>query len=293
MAESTQTAKPYRVHNWVLFAAQAPVAVVMRRGPKRKWRLIHWDLATDTFTLGQWMGGQIFLCDLSPFGTHLLYHAIQYRALLRYRYRKSPMPAFARPYDPLNTISLPDRKIRSHRKTPRYQRLAAGRLEPSDFTQGWTAISRPPYFSALAVWPTRGFGRRGAVFLSPRAVGCFQSADTFELVENVPRPVDFRIRSVPAEYHSLPSALKPAYSARDPDNAEAWAAVEAAGAVDIDWATAHASPDLLFSADGCIFRVRNWRALSPNRLLASASLLYDLRPMAFESIPPPPEALRW
>ena len=63
----------------VLFAAAAPRAVILRRGPRTHWRLITWDLRKDIFTPGQWMVGLVRLCDLSPFGDKIIYWAAQHR----------------------------------------------------------------------------------------------------------------------------------------------------------------------------------------------------------------------
>ena len=55
-------------------------AVVFRRGPSSCVAVIGWDLAKDTFTVGQWLRGRIyhFRCDLSPDGEYLLYFAAKY-----------------------------------------------------------------------------------------------------------------------------------------------------------------------------------------------------------------------
>ena len=55
-------------------------AVVFRRGPASCVAVIGWDLATDTFKVGQWLRGRIypFRCDLSPKGEYLLYFAAKY-----------------------------------------------------------------------------------------------------------------------------------------------------------------------------------------------------------------------
>jgi len=59
---------------FVLFARDADVAVVFRRGPSRWTQVIRWDTATDTFTDGAWFKGRIYAerCDLSPDGALLL-----------------------------------------------------------------------------------------------------------------------------------------------------------------------------------------------------------------------------
>lgn len=58
-------------------AADAPVAVLLRRGVSRdQWELIRWDLETDTFTAGQWLLGKHLHgkdAALSPDGRFLAY----------------------------------------------------------------------------------------------------------------------------------------------------------------------------------------------------------------------------
>ncbi|HAP39973.1 MAG TPA: hypothetical protein DCQ94_09465, partial [Nitrospira sp.] len=67
---------PPRLH--VLLAREAPVGLVIRRGPSRQVCTMRWDRRTDTVTLGQWFNGRIYerRCDLSPDGTHFLYFAM-------------------------------------------------------------------------------------------------------------------------------------------------------------------------------------------------------------------------
>ena len=73
------TATPPRLH--VLIARHAPRAVVIRRGPSRFACTLAWDLATDTFSLGQWVRARLYerRCDLSPDGRHLIYFALNGR----------------------------------------------------------------------------------------------------------------------------------------------------------------------------------------------------------------------
>ncbi|MEK6804025.1 MAG: hypothetical protein AABZ34_15370 [Nitrospirota bacterium] len=62
----------------MLLAREAPVGLVIRRGPSRQVCTLLWDRRTDTFTLGQWFKGRIYerRCDLSPDGTHFIYFAM-------------------------------------------------------------------------------------------------------------------------------------------------------------------------------------------------------------------------
>ncbi|MFZ4635281.1 MAG: hypothetical protein ACOYNO_13840, partial [Saprospiraceae bacterium] len=77
---------PPRLH--VLLASQAPVGIVIRRGPSRQYCTLLWNRQTDSFTLGQWLKGRIYehRSDLSPDGKHFLYFAMNAR-----RSHKGPM----------------------------------------------------------------------------------------------------------------------------------------------------------------------------------------------------------
>jgi hypothetical protein len=65
----------------VLPAAEAPRAVVLRRGPSPWVHVLLWHTDTDEMEPGAWFRGRIYedRCDLSPDGTLLLYFAFQGR----------------------------------------------------------------------------------------------------------------------------------------------------------------------------------------------------------------------
>lgn len=109
------------------FASQAPVAVLLRRGPSNWVQMIRWNLHNDSFEAGQWLKGRIYpeFSELSADGKLLLYSA---------------------------------------RKTNGW--TLRGR---NDIGETWTAISRPPYFTALALWPN-GCWTGGGVFTAARGV---------------------------------------------------------------------------------------------------------------------------
>jgi hypothetical protein len=68
-----------RIH--VLLARDAPVGVVIRRGPSKQVCTILWDRRTDELRPGQWFKGRIYECrsDLSPDGKLLIYFAMNGR----------------------------------------------------------------------------------------------------------------------------------------------------------------------------------------------------------------------
>src|SRR5256885_597888 len=67
---------PARLH--ALLARDAPIGVVIRRGPAKSVCTILWNRATDKFKLGQWLRGRIYerRADISPDGRHLIYFAM-------------------------------------------------------------------------------------------------------------------------------------------------------------------------------------------------------------------------
>jgi len=64
-----------------LFAASAPVVVVLRRGPSRRVKMIVWNTKTDHFVEGEWWHGRIYedRCGLSPDGRLFVYFGYQWR----------------------------------------------------------------------------------------------------------------------------------------------------------------------------------------------------------------------
>jgi hypothetical protein len=63
---------------FIIFARQAPRAVILRRGQDNWVQQILWDLKNDSFIEGQWFHGRVHerRCDLSPDGRKLLYFAV-------------------------------------------------------------------------------------------------------------------------------------------------------------------------------------------------------------------------
>ncbi len=65
-----------RIH--VLLASQAPLGLVIRRGPSKSVSTLLWHRKNDEFQLGQWLKGRIYerRSDLSPDGKYLIYFAM-------------------------------------------------------------------------------------------------------------------------------------------------------------------------------------------------------------------------
>jgi hypothetical protein len=105
----------------LVFASEAPVAVVLRRGPTEWVELIRWDTSTDFFEHGQWLHGKIYgeRCGLSPNGRLFVYFAMKY-GRVRTEIFMAPLPPHhpKHPPGPLTIQSdleyySPDRQFRS------------------------------------------------------------------------------------------------------------------------------------------------------------------------------------
>ncbi|MEX0750180.1 MAG: hypothetical protein WD359_05165, partial [Dehalococcoidia bacterium] len=110
------TESPCRLY--VYMASQAPVAVVLRRGPSAWSRLSLWHTESDTFEHGQWHG-RVYprRCDVSPDGSLFAYFI--------------------------------------HKATG----------GPDVSVDSWAAVSRPPFFTSLALWAVGTTYFAGGLFI--------------------------------------------------------------------------------------------------------------------------------
>jgi hypothetical protein len=113
----------------LLHAREADVAVIFRRGPSRHVEVVRWDTARDTFERGHWFRGRIY----------------------ERRCDLSPdgelLVYFAGQYNSRT-------RTRTH-----------GERES---LYAWTAVSRPPWLTALALWPKDDCWHGGGLFLRRR-----------------------------------------------------------------------------------------------------------------------------
>ena len=284
----------YRVWTEVLFASQARCAVVLRRGPKRHAHLLTWSLEDDAFVRGQWMRGVIRLQDLSPDGRKLLYWAAQYssRSTLLRRTRWA-----AAGFDPLRQLA--PKPARANRRLPRYLSSEAqrgGRPPPRAVRGTWTAVSTPPYFSALAIWPAIGSWTGGGLFLPDGRIVVFERDDGMTPIENVAMPL-----GVVAERSSLAEASRrnlDMSAARGTAEESALhvatvAQLKSCGARHVDWVSFRDGEDMLFAADGSIWRLPGWTRVPPERYLSAAWRLIDLTDDHFTPLAAPDAAMHW
>jgi hypothetical protein len=278
--------RPYRTRTNVLFAARAPKAVILRRGPRVHYQLILWDTDTDTFEPGQWMRGNVRLADLSPSGDKLIYFAEQFHAARVPKGRGGP-------YDPLRQQRFRMRPNRPNRKVPRYLRPSlrfGSRSPPREVKDGWTAISTPPYFSALAIWPSFGRWTGGGTFRADRDILLWESEDGITPIENVPIASSVRVRASLKYFEHRLSAYAPTPTESSEHRALAEALL-AAGLKWVDWISLR--DDLLFAGDGRVFRLPGWRSVPAANVLSAAATLADFRDATFQQIRAPASAMQW
>lgn len=276
-----------------------PVGVVFRRGPSKNVLVIAWNLADDTFRVGQWLKGRIYerRCDLSPNGDFLLYFAANYR----------------KPY------------------------------------RSWSAISRPPFLTALALWPKGDGWGGGGHFVTTHQVALNHRAEEMELAKgfSIPRwlkvkpfgkrsgwgeddPVwserlkrdgwslvsypthtktDFGAKLVfefappivwrkpnpvwPKRY-TLEMSIRGLLERDGPSYLTEHSVVTNRGVYDMgrsDWADWSPSGDLLFATDGCLYRVRGTRDKLDS--LEDAIKIADFSKLRFENRRSPQDMRRW
>src|SRR6266487_2292851 len=133
VAHADDKAKEVPARLFVILARKASKGVILRRGLSKWVELILWHTRSDTFDHGQWFHGRIYerACDLSPDGSMFLYFGSKYHL--------QKWAPSTQNYDP-------------------------------SILYEWTAISKPPYFTALAMWPHTPLESFGGVFLDNRKV---------------------------------------------------------------------------------------------------------------------------
>ncbi|MBX3061880.1 MAG: hypothetical protein KF726_02835 [Anaerolineae bacterium] len=108
-----------------ILATEAPKAVIFRRGPTAWMQLILWDTSSDIFTEGQWFKGKIYTERCDLSPDGS--RMIYFAA--KYYYRGMP------------------------------------EMKEAGYEPTWTAISKPPYFTALTLWNQIGTWGGGGYFL--------------------------------------------------------------------------------------------------------------------------------
>lgn len=262
-----------RTATYGIVARDAPIVVVLRRGPTRHTRLLRWDLRDDTVVAGQWLVGRVDPgpCGVSPSGDLFIYEA---------------------------------------RKGPRT----------------FSAISRPPYFTALAFWEYSSPWTGGGFFASDRKVVLGLHLEDPRTGGRMPR--GFEITDVWRYFATggrAPDNLGDV-AARDPVARQGWsrraqgifrkpnpyrsrlslertvtgrdqrgyAMVEAAKSCDlgsVDWADWSPDGTLLLGRAGCLYRQQMPRSLADP--LVPPALVADLTKQTFEHILAPAEAHEW
>lgn len=300
----------YRTRLEIVFASSAPKAVILRRGPKHHFHLIEWNLDDDTFRHGQWMKGIVRLCDITPSGDKLLYWAAQYHVAPGEndrRFKRAPddeADDVRKAYEPLVRAADVTKFLKRHpkRKLPRYMRGAAdarraAQRRPPRQNQGvWTAISRPPWFSALAIWPGFGQWTGGGYFRSDNEVVLFETEDGLTPVANVRPPSTFRIAAFNRNDPGFNIDMQRRMAAYDAvrDRLEAvHGAVADGGRRFVDRLEPLAGGDLVMAVDGSVYRLSDWQSIAPDEALGRATRIADFNGMSFEMKPAPSAAMSW
>ncbi len=265
-----------RIYGYV--ARDAPVCVIVRRGPSKRVRMLLWDLVTDRVTTGQWVASRVYeeRCAVSPDGQLFMYFAANFKS------------------------------------------------GPGDL-YAFTAISRPPYFTAFALWPVDHTWGGGGWFPGPRSAVLRSNFD-LPLLEGKKIPPRFGVVNAGAWTTSLARATDSERVAAELIALDGWVepgrkACPARGAEwlqrtlhgsevngpfrvrsynwtrtlkardtvldlgKIDWADWDHEGSVLFAKNGRLYRQRDMKK--------DAVEIADLRGQEFEAIASPPWAKGW
>lgn len=178
----------------------------------------------------------------------------------------------------------------------------------------FTAVSRPPFFTALAFWPERLTYGGGGTFVGNRELRLNWWATESELrpagipedftivnPASAPEPVARLADTRPSPVDETMVLSRRVLGVNEPNGPSrtygyhlersrpSGAKVVACG--ELDWAGWDHDGALLFARDGCLFRSRaeDWFGEAPPVVREVA----DLRQQTFENVAPPDEATRW
>ncbi|MGE3249055.1 MAG: hypothetical protein AB7J28_01860 [Hyphomonadaceae bacterium] len=151
----------------------------------------------------------------------------------------------------------------------------------------WTAISKPPHFTALSIWPSMGtwtgggfFGDDGSIHLRESNLTPIANAGPPDVaVHGISRTAEIN-RS--ASFGSVESDAK---------QSELAIALTLAGANRIHWIDLDKRRGTTFACDGCVYRLRQDAALEDIGL--QAELIADFSDLRFEQVAPTSAALQW
>lgn len=279
---------------YAIMARESPWAVIFRRGPSRFVQLIRWHTENDEFEHGQWFKGRIYerAADLSPSGDKLIYLSTNWR-------QKHPH------YGPYIVISRPPfltalaifetcgtRDGCGFFQTGKLVRMASGPLyvtentfktePPSDLE--FSPLPQGVYFRErqalhLAGWlpvKEQGDGTKPVEFFTRPEISIKTSPSNPNMqlfMHNVGHPI--------ADHTTLRYYLHDIQSGFELDLGI------------LDWCDFDKAGDLVFSEEGCLYRLKQTDAPAIAFDLTQAKLLYDFRPSQFTELKAPSWALEW
>ena len=255
--------------------------MILRRGPREHFHLIAWDLASDAFERGQWLRGYVRLADLSADGARLLYWAAQH-------HRPRSRPGAERQDEPPPSPA----PVRSGRKVPRYLRQQRAPVSEHKYAFGfstWTAISKPPFFTALAIWPSLGAWTGGGCFAEDGAI-CVAELGLEPICSA--GPPDAPIRALPIRTEIKRSARVGRIDASAAE-ANVALALEMAGARRVHWVDLDPVAGLSFACDGRVYRAQCEAGAGPEQIALSGRLIAGFTGLVFEQIRRREHGLTW
>jgi hypothetical protein len=157
--------------------------------------------------------------------------------------------------------------------------------------EAWTAISKPPYFTALALWMKETAWGGGGLFDSATSIGLNHHHDEFQLADGFALPPSFDVHPLAPERYTLQSSITGIGERQGAFYRMEHFVGDSHPIGRSDWADWAPNGDLLFTRGCSIYRLPYANGeLAP---LAEAREIADLADATFTELPAPPEARQW
>ncbi len=279
---------------YAIQARESPWAVIFRRGPSRFVQLIRWHTETDEFHHGQWFKGRIYEreADLSPSGDKVIYLSANYRQKHPHygSYIVISRPPYLTALAIFQTCGTYDGC--GFFQTEDLVRIPGG---PWFLTQNPFKKEPPSNLDFSQLPKGVFFGERNALHMAGW-VPVKEHGDGTKPVHYFSLPA---ISMKPSPAHSnmqlLKETIDPAVS-YEKHQRYYLHDIQSGFELDLgilDWCDFDKAGNLLFSKEGCLYRLKQDDAPAVAFDIAQAKLLYDFRPSQFTELEAPSWAMEW
>lgn len=279
---------------YAIQARESPWAVIFRRGPSRFVQLIRWHTETDEFHHGQWFKGRIYEreADLSPSGDKIIYLSANYRQKHPHygSYIVISRPPYLTALAIFQTCGTYDGC--GFFQTEDLVRIPGG---PWFLTQNPFKKEPPSNLDFSQLPKGVFFGERNALHMAGW-VPVKEHGDGTKAVHYFSLPaISMKLSPAHSNMQLLKETIDPAVS-HEKHQRYYLHDIQSGFELDLgilDWCDFDKAGNLVFSKEGCLYRLKQDDAPAIPFDLSQAKLLYDFRPSQFTELEAPSWATEW